>query len=295
MLRRCIVAATGIALGLGVNGADGAPARVDPVLAFCGDCRGYEPGGLFTMRPDGTRFRLFLQEGRNARWAPDGSRLAVEGDGALAGIWTMRADGGGRRQLSSSRGDDAPAWSPDGRKIVYVHSRHTMQLWVMAARGGGKHALMPRKIGDEQSPDWSPRGDRIAFNVSPFYGNANGGLYLVKANGTGVRRLRVEGEIPRWSPDGLRLAYLVSGAGDYWQVNVLTLRTNRVRSYRVRLNGSALVWSPDAKSLLVSAWLPDPLGYSGEHVARLRLRDGHLTLLQPGRQAGNPIAVDWRR
>ena len=170
-----------------------------------------------------------------------------------------------------------------------------MQLWVMAARGGGKHALMPRKIGDEQSPDWSPRGDRIAFNVSPFYGNANGGLYLVKANGTGVRRLRVEGEIPRWSPDGRRLAYLASGAGDYWQVNVLTLRTNRVRSYRARLNGSALVWSPDAKSLLVSAWLPDPLGYSGEHVARLRLRDGHLTLLQPGRQAGNPIAVDWRR
>jgi hypothetical protein len=129
-----------------------------------------------------------------------------------------------------------------------------------------------------------------------FYGNANGGLYIVKANGTGVRRLRPEGEMARWSPDGRRLAYLTPADNvDAWHVNVLTLRTNRVRRYGARLNGSALVWSPDGKSLLVSAWLPDPLGSSGENLARLRLRNGHLTLLQPDGQAGKSVAVDWRR
>jgi hypothetical protein len=89
-----MIVATVITLGLGASGAAGGRSHVDPVLASCGDCRAYQPGGLFTMRPDGTHFRFFLQEGQNARWSPDGSRLAVDGTGPLQGIWTIRPDGG---------------------------------------------------------------------------------------------------------------------------------------------------------------------------------------------------------
>ena len=292
VLRASLVTGILIALGLGVGGAAGGSSHIDPVLVWCADCRPYQPGGIFTMRPDGTRLR-FLLEGYRARWSPDGTRLVVESDKQdRPGIWTVRPNGRDLRRLTSWRAG-SPAWSPDARKIVFVRGP-TSRLWVVSAEGGRGHALIRREIGEQLNPDWSPRGDRIAFNTEPYYGQSERGLYVVRPVGTGLRRLRVAGSMPRWSPDGRRIAYLTvtSDNADTWVVNVLTLRTKAVRTYRARLNGSAPVWSPDGKSLLVSAWFTDPLGSSLGHVARLRLSDGHVTVLPRNLDV---VPVDWRR
>jgi Tol biopolymer transport system component len=219
----------------------------------------------------------------------------VEGDKQdRPGIWTVRPNGRVLRRLTSWRAG-SPSWSPDGRKIVFVRGPNS-RLWVVSAQGGAHgHALIPREIGEQLNPDWSPRGNRIAFNTEPSYDQSEQGLYVVRPDGTGLRRLRAEGSMPRWSPDGRRIAYLVASSAnaDTWVVKVLTLRTKAVRTYRARLNGdSAPVWSPDGKSLLVSAWLTDPLGSSYGRVARLRLSDGHVTVFPRNLDA---VPVDWRR
>jgi Tol biopolymer transport system component len=209
------------------------------------------------------------------------------------GIWTVRPNGRGLRRLTSWRAW-SPAWSPDGRRIVFVRGPNS-RLRVVSADGGPGHWLIRREIGQQLNPDWSLRGDRIAFDTEPSYGQSEQGLYVVRPDGTGLRRLRVEGSMPRWSPDGRRIAYLTatSDNADTCVVNVLTLRTKAVRRYRARLNGFAPpVWSPDGKSLLVSAWFTDPLGSSLGHVARLRLSDGHVSVLPRDLDA---VPVDWRR
>jgi Tol biopolymer transport system component len=287
--RAALVIATVVAVGLGVSGAARGSSQVGPVLVWCPGCH---KAGLFAMRPDGTRLRLLLDAYR-ARWSPRATRIVFESDKQnRPGIWTVQPNGRGLRRLTPWR-DSSPSWSPDGRKIVF--SRNESQLWVKSAEGGRGHTLVRKAIGQQLNPDWSPRGDRIAFNTEPNYGQSERGLYVVRPDGTGLRRLRVDGSLPRWSPDGRKIAYLTAKPEiqDVWVANVLTLGTKAVRRYRARLNGDAApVWSPDGKSLLVSAWFTDPLGSPFGKVARLRLSDGHLTVLPRNLDA---VPVDWRR
>jgi hypothetical protein len=296
VLRVALVIATVAALGLGATGADGGRPHVDPILVWCGDCHAYQDAaGLYTMRPDGTHFRFRLRDFHQARWSPDGDRLVLAGLEARPGIWTAGPDGLGIKRLTAWKHDSSPTWSPDGRRIIFVHSRnYSTRIWMISAAGGRKHAVVPKDIGEEQDPDWSPRGDRIAFSHTRVnYGESDGDLFVVRPDGTGLRRLRHAGITPRWSPDGTRLAYLIPGLGDdQFGVRVLTLRTNRVRRYAVRLKLVAPVWSPDGKSLLVNACLPDSPECMLDNVSRLRLRDGHVTVLR-NIPLGGPL--DWRR
>lgn len=94
--------------------------------------------GLVILSRDGRILRRIHVAGEafDARWSPDGSRIAhlvlhcqdLRGheDPACADLWVMRSDGSGRRRLSASgvsafQGlDSLYSWSPDGRRIVYV-------------------------------------------------------------------------------------------------------------------------------------------------------------------------------
>ena len=53
-------------------------------------------------------------------------------------IWTMRSDGAGKRQLTTTNMDDDPVWSPDGTRIAY---RHAGDIWIMNADGSHKTQL----------------------------------------------------------------------------------------------------------------------------------------------------------
>jgi dipeptidyl aminopeptidase/acylaminoacyl peptidase len=67
------------------------------------------------MNSDGTGAAV-LTIGDYPSWSPDGTRIAFANNGNLA---TIRLDGSGLTQLTSTGLDEIPSWSPDGTKLVF--------------------------------------------------------------------------------------------------------------------------------------------------------------------------------
>jgi TolB protein len=159
-------------------------------------------------------------------FSPDGRRIAftrvVQSVVApTASLFTM--DGAGRhlQPLLADGIDLSAAWSPDGKTIAFSRLESTSRplnaatLYLVDADGSrlrsiGLHGL---------SPAWSPDGTRLAFvsfddaNAPPCSAAScppSGELYVVRADGTGLRRLtrsKADDEHPSWSPDGSRIAF----------------------------------------------------------------------------------------
>jgi Tol biopolymer transport system component/tRNA A-37 threonylcarbamoyl transferase component Bud32 len=99
-----------------------------------------------------------------------------------------------------------PAISPDGKMIAYAAGPEgQMNLYIRQIAGGRTIALTESFPGNHRWPQWSPDGQRIAFQS----GEA---IYVVPALGGVPKRLVEpphEGSIrtPSWSPDGKQIAY----------------------------------------------------------------------------------------
>jgi Tol biopolymer transport system component len=158
-------------------------------------------------------------------WRPDGGSLALFSCGGLA---TMRADGSGFLRLplvSQTEGpgilyanDSQPAWSPDGGRLAFVSqtgyddgfmSYESHRLAVMNADGSEPRWLTGKRADD---PQWSSRG-LIAFTSRPRGASEPGPLrgaheiWIIRPDGSGLRRVVARAEHPAWSPDGRRIAF----------------------------------------------------------------------------------------
>jgi Tol biopolymer transport system component len=129
-------------------------------------------------------------------WSPDGGKIAFVRLDARGGVYVVKPDGTGVRNLmkapagyampSCPTSTCAPAWSPDGRKLAFATDRDgNSEVYVINADGSGRRNLTldPAYDGD---PMWSPDGRRIAF-VSNRDGSY--GVYVMNADGNGQRRL----------------------------------------------------------------------------------------------------------
>lgn len=124
-------------------------------------------------------------------WSADGSRIAFAqldnaDTGTTASIWTMRADGSDRRQLTSTTSgfDSRPTWSPDGQGIAFMryYEGGEADISVIGVSGGAvRRIALP---GLQSAPAWSPDGALIAFVQEgaplPY-------LYTMRPDGTQVR------------------------------------------------------------------------------------------------------------
>ena len=125
----------------------------------------------------------------------------------------------------------------------------------MRTAGGAIRILT--KGGKE--PSWSPSGDRIAFAGDERLSDG-AGLYLMNADGSGLRKLWSPGEAygyplsPTWSPDGRVIVFLEGGTPFTGPIRAVTARGRALAPINLRLRGcrrcsrdinyGALSWQP---------------------------------------------------
>ncbi len=129
----------------------------------------------------------------------------------------------------------SPSFSPDARRVAFISNASGLpQVWIVPTEGGE-----PTRVTDMSDPVerviWSPRNEWLAFSVLPR-GGMNRQLYVVRADGTGLRRLTDGGRennfMGVWTPDGQALTMSSNrrlfSAGDAYLVDVATGKQRRV-------------------------------------------------------------------
>ena len=204
---------------------------------------------IYIIDPE-TRAQRLLFQSRNPlfapRWSPDGKwvlySMAIGGN---TDIYKIPAAGGGTPvKLTDSPGIDiGGSFSPDGSKIVFESDRSgSQQVYVMNADGSGQNRISFFG-GRAATPEWSPRGDQIAF--THIAGNFR--IAVMTPAGGELRYLTDswQDEAPTWAPNGRIVQFFRtargSGRASLWQVD-LTGRNER------KLNppgdGSDPAWGP---------------------------------------------------
>lgn len=162
----------------------------------------------------------------NPSWSPNGRRLAFVSGGSIV---VTGLHGEERRTVARCVGrvipgtnhaegcfffTGGPSWSPDGRWLVFGRQGDNdgYSLFTVPATGGRARRIFhcaPASCGASYGEAaWSPRGQRIAFEL-------RGNLYTLRSDGTELKELthcrgKVHGTACKasdieWSPDGRKL------------------------------------------------------------------------------------------
>lgn len=177
-----------------------------------------------------------LGEGTAPAWSEDGSELAFN---RFDGIGVMNADGTSYRDLLPDEGAGDlskwdPSWSPDGRRLAYTRGsgEWSGQIWVVRRDGTGARAVTRSRGEIDSVPAWSPAGTWIAFQryVACSGGSCRNAVFVIRPNGTGIRRVALDAASPAWSPDGARIAFTrrVGGSSEVFTVRVTGRDLRRV-------------------------------------------------------------------
>jgi Tol biopolymer transport system component len=137
---------------------------------------GAREGGLnvWVMDVDGGPARQLTHDAEGMGWpiwSPDGTRIAVEMmRGGTTRIGLMPAGGGPVREVVSTPGQSWPhSFSPDGRRIAFAGQRRGVwNVYSVPVEGGEERRLTAYDSPAlyVRYPDWSPRGDRIAYEFA---------------------------------------------------------------------------------------------------------------------------------
>ena len=182
---------------------------------------------LFIINHDGSEEREFTYENRPPNWcdwtpdwSPDGNRIVFSGitmdkdsfHTINMDLYIVNVDGSGLRQLtqnfftenvptfmpngamsSTFASEDSPAWSPAGELIAFsmdmapedLHSH----IYIMKADGSEEpqRLIHQSSLISERAPDWSVDGQWLVFSAEDE--DRASGIWIVKVDGTGLRRL----------------------------------------------------------------------------------------------------------
>lgn len=175
---------------------------------------------LYLMDADGINVRKVFKTKalrRDPTWAPDGKQIAyAQGEEPNQTIYIAAIDDTSVERLTDGF---MPNWSPDGNEIAFVVGgiKHT-PLGIFDLQKRTQKVLLSREVSWIVNPNWSQRGDKIAFSKIDGRFDPNGflwwersNIYVANRDGTELLQITKDKESicqsPTWSPHGDELIY----------------------------------------------------------------------------------------
>ncbi len=185
----------------------------------------------------------------------------VKRAGTAREVWVADWDGKNAAPVSPRGAGMSllPTWSPNGSTVLFTHYARSRQypngqpqLW-RADIGAGRNRNFVSRGDITTGGAYSPDGSRIAFTVTE---NANTDLYLINADGSGLKRLTSTPSIdtsPTWSPDGNRIAFVSDRHGNP-QIFVMNADGSGVERLTFAGNDHPTpVWAPRGEEIAFTA------------------------------------------
>jgi len=219
---------------------------------------------IWVANADGTFPQQVAESGYWPTWSPDGSTIAYVScaDGAReTEIWTMNANGTGRRKLNTVVGGSRVAWLSDAM-LAFIDNAHIYRL--------GRDSKGLVQISEREVKQAGP----IGFLASPD------GKRLVIANGAEVWVSNADGSAAvklsdhfydavgglAWSPDSQKIIYGTSGREIYIVEVDEKMKQTKLMTLTGRGGPGPFSWSPDGNVIAFDATID---GTSGTFVINI--------------------------
>jgi Tol biopolymer transport system component/tRNA A-37 threonylcarbamoyl transferase component Bud32 len=196
------------------------------------------------------------------RYGPWGAALGVTfGVGILLAHYVLApghthpsVDGRIFAQVTDDPGAELfPSLSADGKTVAYASQvSGNWDIYIQQVGSGEGINLTKDSAADETQPAFSPGGDYLAFRSE----REGGGIFVMRRDGTGVRRIADSGYNPAWSPDGRQIVYAEEGItrpedrsgrlSRLWSVEVASGRKRQV----TKDDGVQPQWSPNGRYIV---------------------------------------------
>lgn len=186
-------------------------------------------------------------------WMPDGSQLVFASDrtGEFR-LWKMNPVAGGKPESTGVYGDYPLQLSmaKATNALVYAALQHNLDIWRLDLRpekGGERWLKAIASTGQDASPQYSPRGDRICFR-SERSGDEQ--IWVAGPDGSNpvkVTRGSLRPSVARWSPDGASLIFNHAGTRELY-----VARPGQGGEWEVKatgMQGVHPVYSPDGGTI----------------------------------------------